>query len=259
MERSYLHIITAKGNKMLGLLKRTCPLLTNTTVKRTLYLTLVRSQISYASEVWSPHTNKLISKLCSFVSFVDNGRTRLSQNPVPTIKTPYCKSITFQASYFNRIVKLCLPVSLLDIPVKNRGNYANRHNLIQIPMQTNININSRPSFTRSQTNVLHELKIAHVSIRSLRNTSHLIETKELVKSHNIDVLTMSETWLNSTVTNGEIAIDDYKIFRQNRLHKKGGGVCAFVKKVLKLTIINELTNTSESNFQQLWIKLRNKK
>ena len=143
--------------------------------------------------------------------------------------------------------------------MQNRGNYANRHNLIQIPIQTNINLNSRPSFTRSQTNVLHKLKIAHLNIRSLRNTSHLIETKELVKSHKIDVLTMSETWLNSSVTNGEIAIDDYKIFRQDRLHKKGGGVCAFVKKVLKVTIINELTNISESNFQQLWIKLQNKK
>ena len=143
--------------------------------------------------------------------------------------------------------------------MQNRGNYANRHNLIQIPIQTNINLNSRPSFTRSQTNVLHKLKIAHLNIRSLRNTSHLIETKELVKSHKIDVLTMSETWLNSTVTNGEIAIDDYKIFRHDRLHKKGGGVCAFVKQVLKVTIINELTNTSESNFQQLWIKLQNKK
>ena len=155
--------ITAKGNKMLGLLKRTCPLLTNTTVRRTLYLTLVRSEISYVSELWSPHTNKLTSKLesvqrratawilkskrgeytykqrlttlnllllcyereitdllfflkalygkidldvCFLVSFVDNGRTRLSQNPVPTIKTPYSRSTTFQASYFNRIVKL---------------------------------------------------------------------------------------------------------------------------------------------------------
>ena len=152
-----------------------------------------------------------------------------------------------------------LPVSLLDIPVQNRGNHANRHNLIQISKQTNINLNSRPSFTRSQTNVPHKLKIAHLNIRSLRNTSHLLETKELVKSHRIDVLTMSETWLNSTVTNGEIAIDDYKIFRQDRLHKKGGGVCAFVKKVLKVTIINELTYTSESNFQQLWMKLQNKK
>jgi hypothetical protein len=70
---------------------------------------------------------------------------------------------------------------------------------------------------------------------------------------------MSETWLNSTATNGEIAIDDYKIYRLDRLHKKGGGVCAFVKKVIKVTILNELTYTSESNFQQLWIKLQNKK
>ncbi|CAB3996914.1 Hypothetical predicted protein [Paramuricea clavata] len=70
---------------------------------------------------------------------------------------------------------------------------------------------------------------------------------------------MSETWLNSTVTNGEFANDDYKIYRLDKLHKKGGGVCAFVKKALKVTILNELTYTAESNFQQLWIKLQNKK
>ncbi len=120
-------------------------------------MTLVRSQVTYATEVWSPHTTKLISKeesvqrratawilkskrgeittlsllpLChereitdlvfffkalygntdldvrTFVSFLNNGRTRLSQNPTLTLKTPYCKSSAFQASYFNRIVKL---------------------------------------------------------------------------------------------------------------------------------------------------------
>ena len=59
----HIFTITAKGNKMLGLLKRTCPLMTNTTVRWTLYLTLVRSQLSYATEVWSPYTAKLISKV----------------------------------------------------------------------------------------------------------------------------------------------------------------------------------------------------
>ena len=59
----HIFTITAKGNKMLGLLKRTCTLLTNTTVRRTLHLTLVRSQLSYATEVWSPYTAKLISKV----------------------------------------------------------------------------------------------------------------------------------------------------------------------------------------------------
>ena len=70
---------------------------------------------------------------------------------------------------------------------------------------------------------------------------------------------MSETWLNSTVTNGEIAIDDYKIFRQDRLHKKGGGVCAFVKKVLKVTIINELTNISDQTFNNFGLSFKIRK
>ena len=50
----------AKANKMLGLLRRTCPLLTDHTICRTLYLSLVKSQLSYATQVWSPtlHNSK---------------------------------------------------------------------------------------------------------------------------------------------------------------------------------------------------------
>jgi len=39
-----------------------------------------------------------------FVSFVSHGRTRLSNSY--NLKTPVCKTSTFQASYFNRISKL---------------------------------------------------------------------------------------------------------------------------------------------------------
>ena len=39
-----------------------------------------------------------------FVSFVSHGRTRLSNSY--NLKTPVCKTRTFQASYFNRIAKL---------------------------------------------------------------------------------------------------------------------------------------------------------
>jgi hypothetical protein len=44
--------IVNKSNKMLGLLRRTCPLLTDCDVRRTLYLSLVKSQLCYATEVW---------------------------------------------------------------------------------------------------------------------------------------------------------------------------------------------------------------
>ena len=157
------NVIAAKGNKMLGMLKRTCPLLTDTTVRRTLYFAVVKSQLSYATEVWSLPTIKMRSKaesvqrratswimqakrgeisykqrlitlnilpLCydreindlvfffkalhghidfdvhRFVSFTNNGRTRLSRNPSLTLKVPLCKSRTFQSWYFNRLVKL---------------------------------------------------------------------------------------------------------------------------------------------------------
>ena len=43
-----------KVNRMLGLLKRTCPLITDMKARRTLFLSLVKSQLSYATEVYSP-------------------------------------------------------------------------------------------------------------------------------------------------------------------------------------------------------------
>ena len=48
---SHIHTITAKANKLLGLLKRTCPLLTGVSVRRSLYLSLVKSQLCYATQV----------------------------------------------------------------------------------------------------------------------------------------------------------------------------------------------------------------
>lgn len=52
---THIDSIISKANKMLGLLKRTCPLLQDTRVRRTLYLSLVKSQLNYGCEIWSPH------------------------------------------------------------------------------------------------------------------------------------------------------------------------------------------------------------
>ena len=49
---SHIHNINAKTNKLLGLLKLTCPLLTDVSVRRS--LSLVKSQLCYATQVWSP-------------------------------------------------------------------------------------------------------------------------------------------------------------------------------------------------------------
>ena len=62
-------------------------------------------------------------------------------------------------------------------------------------------------------------------------------------------MTISETWLNTSVTSGEIKLDDYKVFRLDRLHKRGGGVCAYVRTELKTKVLKDYSHISDSNFQ----------
>ena len=52
---THIDNIISKANKMLGLLKRTFPLLQDIRIRWTLYLSLVKSQLSYGCEIWSPH------------------------------------------------------------------------------------------------------------------------------------------------------------------------------------------------------------
>ena len=60
---SHVHLITAKANILLGLLKRSCPLLTKVVDMRYLYLAIVKPHLCYATEVWSPALKSLKLKI----------------------------------------------------------------------------------------------------------------------------------------------------------------------------------------------------
>lgn len=139
-------------------------------------------------------------------------------------------------------------------PIKNSPvRKCNLENLVKIAKRETIVFESPGPFFENG------LKLFHLNIRSLRNTAHLLQLREFALSNGIDVLTISETWLNSTVSNSEININDYKLQRLDRLHKKGGGVCAYIRKEIKAVVLKEITEISETNFHQLWIKLQYKK
>ena len=50
---SHIHTITSRTNKLLSLLKRTCPLLTGVSIRRSLYMSLVKPQVCFTTQVWS--------------------------------------------------------------------------------------------------------------------------------------------------------------------------------------------------------------
>lgn len=68
------------------------------------------------------------------------------------------------------------------------------------------------------------LRIAHINVRSLRNKVHELST--LIKSENINVLAVSETHLDQSITDMGVAIPGYNIFKNDR-NIFGGGVAIY--------------------------------
>ena len=60
---SYVGIVVAEANRMLGLIKRTSRSLDDSRTLKTLYCTLIRFNLDYGSVVWSPYTKRNIEKL----------------------------------------------------------------------------------------------------------------------------------------------------------------------------------------------------
>ena len=73
------------------------------------------------------------------------------------------------------------------------------------------------------------------------------------------MITVTETWLNTTVTNSEVSIDGNKLYRQDRLRKRGGGVCAYIRKDITVTVLKDICLLSDNYFHQFWLKLQCRK
>ena len=71
-----------------------------------------------------------------------------------------------------------------------------------------------------------------------------------------DIFTISETWLNSLVTDVEEEIPGFNIYRLDRTNKLGRGVCAFVKQSYKVECLSELSSISPSGLHQLWLTIQ---
>ena len=70
------------------------------------------------------------------------------------------------------------------------------------------------------------LKIAFVNIVSLRKHKHELEI--ILKENEIDIIGLSETRLDNTISDPMVSIEGFRIFRNDR-NANGGGVAIYVK------------------------------
>ncbi|XP_078377802.1 uncharacterized protein LOC144660957 [Oculina patagonica] len=88
-------------------------------------------------------------------------------------------------------------------------------------------------------------KLASLNINKL--TTHIDELRILLANNVIYIISINETKLNETVTDGEVNIPGYGTVRRDRITDGGGGVCFYVKKSINFTIRSDLNMDTLEN------------
>ena len=87
------------------------------------------------------------------------------------------------------------------------------------------------------------LKCMNFNARSIVNK--LDELQLYIDTEKADIIGIIETWLNEEISDVELNINDYAIFRHDRLNKTGGGVILLIKKVINVNIRDDLLKEFE--------------
>ena len=100
------------------------------------------------------------------------------------------------------------------------------------------------------------LKVAHLNVRSLWNKVDLLRF-EWFDNIAIDVLTLSETWLDSNIQDSEICLSGFTLVRQDREGSKSGeGVAIYVRDGLPFCVRNDIDSGEN---ECLWMGLNRAK
>ena len=95
-----------------------------------------------------------------------------------------------------------------------------------------------------------------MNIRSLKCREQCLLLKDLIASKDINIFTLSESWLNENVLDCEIQIPSFYVHRLDRSHKLGGGVCVYVKEQFKVQSLVNKYGIFPSALHQLWLKIQ---
>ena len=93
------------------------------------------------------------------------------------------------------------------------------------------------------------LKICHININSI--VRKLSELKIVLQHNPFHVVAVSETKCDATISDSELDIENYNIFRKDR-NRHGGGVALYVKDDVSCRFENNITC---DDIEALWVKL----
>lgn len=101
------------------------------------------------------------------------------------------------------------------------------------------------------------LSVYFVNATSLAKPNALQKLGSELSALSIDIGLVAETWFNTKHCNTIISIDNYTLFRRDRIGRLGGGVCAYVRASIQAQIFNSPLSHNNVGFQSIeimWLK-----
>ena len=89
----------------------------------------------------------------------------------------------------------------------------------------------------------------------MRNNFKLDELNVFIIMHDVKIIGIAESWLNETVDNSEVAIENFTLYRRDRQDIKvgrGGGVLLYVHNSIIFCACTELTSFKN---ESVWCKI----
>ena len=74
--------------------------------------------------------------------------------------------------------------------------------------------------------------VGFLNVCSLRGK--VAEVTDFMSSRGVEVFGLAETWLKPSIPDGELAINNYNLFRKDRVHRHGSGVCVYCHESLSV-------------------------
>ena len=95
------------------------------------------------------------------------------------------------------------------------------------------------------------LRISHCNVHSRLSPGTLNEISILIERLKIDILSISETWLDSHIPDQLVSLHGFTTIRKDR-NRKGGGVQVYVSDLL---IVTHLSRLEHEHIESLWVSI----
>ena len=110
--------------------------------------------------------------------------------------------------------------------------------------------NTSASCSPDSIKSLKGLRICHLNIRSIVNK--MDELRMFCENHAPHVISINETWLDHTISDGEVHIEGYSLLRRDKVRNKGG-VLVYIDKSVEFVEMKEL---QDGDIESLWVKIK---